>query len=123
DFGLRGKTAIVSGGASGIGRAISETLGACGVNVLLTYYASAEGAAETLAAIERCGASAKALRADLTQEDEAVRVVDAAMTQFGGIDILVANSGGLLQRSPVAECPLALWNAALAVNLTSMFLT
>lgn len=123
DFGLIGKTAIVSGGASGIGRAISETLGACGANVLLTYYTSDKEAAETVAAIERSGTRARALQADLTQEEEAGRVVDAALAQFGGIDILVANSGGLLQRSPIADCSLELWNAALAVNLTSTFLT
>jgi 3-oxoacyl-[acyl-carrier protein] reductase len=122
DFGLAGKTAIVSGGASGIGRAISESLGACGVNVLLTYYASDAGATATVAEIERAGASALALRADLTQEDEAARVSDEAVQRFGGIDILVANSGGLLQRSPIADCSLDLWNAAIAVNLTSTFL-
>jgi 3-oxoacyl-[acyl-carrier protein] reductase len=123
DLGLRGQTAIVTGGASGIGRAISEALGGCGVNVLLTYFASDEGSAETVAAIERSGARARALRADLTQEAEATRVVDAALAEFGQIDILVANSGGLLQRSAIADCPLELWNAALAVNLTSTFLT
>lgn len=122
DFGLQGKAAIVTGGASGIGRGVSEALAAAGVDVLLTYYASDEGAKETAAAIEQSGRRARALRADLTQEDGAARVVDTALNDFGKIDILVANSGGLLQRSPVAECSLELWNAALAVNLTSTFL-
>ena len=63
------------------------------------------------------------MRADLTQETEATRVVETALSEFGRIDILVANSGGLLQRSAIADCPLDLWNAALAVNLTSTFLT
>lgn len=123
DLGLKGKTAIVTGGASGIGRAISESLGACGVNVLLTYFASDAGAAETVAAIEGAGASAVAVRADLTQEDDSARITDQAVSHFGGVDILVTNSGGLLQRSPIADCSLELWNAALAVNLTSTFLT
>lgn len=122
DFGLSGQVAIVTGGGSGIGRAVSEALGSCGVNVLLTYFASDKGADETVAAIERAGARAKAMRADLTREEEVRRVVEAANDSFGRIDILVANSGGLLQRSPVADCSLELWNAALAVNLTSTFL-
>ena len=123
DFGLSGQAAIVTGGASGIGRAVSEALGRCGVNVLLTYFASDGGAAETVEAIELAGSRATAMRADLTQETEATRVVETALSEFGRIDILVANSGGLLRRSPIVDCPLDLWNAALAVNLTSTFLT
>lgn len=123
DFELSGQAAIVTGGASGIGRAVSEALGRCGVKVLLTYFASDEGAAETVEAIARAGSRARATRADLTQEADATRVVETALSEFGRIDILVANSGGLLQRRPIADCPLDLWNAALAVNLTSTFLT
>lgn len=120
---LRGEVAVVTGGASGIGRAISEALGASGARVVLTYYESEQGAAETVAAIEGAGSEAEALRADLAQDGEADRVVARAVERFGGVDLLVANSGGLLQRSPVAECPLDLWNAALAVNLTATFLS
>lgn len=122
DFDVRGQTAVVTGGASGIGRGVAEALGRNGANVLLTYYASDRGATEAVAAIEALGARAIALRADLTQEEDVERVVQTAIDAFGGIDILVANSGGLLQRSPVAECSLELWNNALAVNLTSTFL-
>ncbi len=48
DVGLSGQAAIITGGASGIGRAVSEALGRCGVNVLLRYFASDGGAAETV---------------------------------------------------------------------------
>jgi 3-oxoacyl-[acyl-carrier protein] reductase len=50
-------------------------------------------------------------------------VINLAIERFGKLDVLVANSGGLLQRSSVEECSLDLWNQALAVNLTSTFLT
>jgi len=123
DFGIQGQTAIVTGGASGIGRAISEALGACGVNVVLTYHTSEQGAVETVAAIEEAGAQAEAIQADLTREAEVERMVGRAVERFGGVDLLVANSGGLLRRSPVADCSLDLWNNALAVNLTSTFLS
>ena len=122
DLGLHGQVAVVTGGASGIGRAIAEAFGRCGAKVLLTYYLSEQGAAETVAAIEAAGSQAVAVRADVTQEDEAERVITMAVDRFGTLDVLVANAGGLLQRSRVADCPLDLWHQALAVNLTSTFL-
>lgn len=119
---LQGKVAVVTGGASGIGRAIAEAYGRCGANVVLTYFQSEQGARETVAAIEAAGGQAVALRGDLTQEAEAERAVRTAVERFGALDILVANSGGLLQRSRVVDCSLDLWQQALAINLTSTFL-
>ncbi|MGI8406399.1 MAG: SDR family NAD(P)-dependent oxidoreductase [Thermomicrobiales bacterium] len=123
NFRLDGKVAVVTGGASGIGRGISEALGQSGAKVLLTYYQSEQGAFETVAAIEKGGGQACSVQADLTDEAENDRVVQMAVERFGGLDILVANSGGLLQRSRVVECSLELWNQALAINLTSTFLS
>jgi 3-oxoacyl-[acyl-carrier protein] reductase len=120
---LQGKVAIVTGGASGIGRGISELFAANGASVVLTWYQSEAGAAETVAGIEAAGGKAVATRSDLAQPDEAQRVVDLALKTYGQLDVLVANSGGLLQRSSVADCTLELWNQALAVNLTSTFLS
>ncbi len=122
DFGLRGKIALVTGGASGIGRGISETFAQAGANVALTYLSSEAGAKEVVSAIESAGSQALALRADLSQEAEVERVVAATIERFGRIDILVANAGGLLQRSRVVDCSLELWERALAINLTSVFL-
>lgn len=122
NLSLEGQVAIVTGGASGIGRGISEAFAQCGASVVLTYYSSQQGANETVAEIERNGGRALALQADLTLEDDVAGVVNKARKHFGKIDTLVANSGGLLQRSTVADCSLELWNKALAVNLTSTFL-
>jgi 3-oxoacyl-[acyl-carrier protein] reductase len=123
DFGLTDRVAIVTGGASGIGRGISEALASCGARVLLTYFSSERGAADTVEAITAAGGQAQAMQADLTQPDAAKQVVAAAVERFGQLNILVANSGGLLRRSSVLDCPLDLWTEALAVNLTSTFLT
>jgi 3-oxoacyl-[acyl-carrier protein] reductase len=117
-----GRRVLVTGGASGIGRGIAEAFGRQGASVALTAFSSDGGAAETVAAIEAAGGRALALRADVTQEAAVARAVAAVVERFGGIDVLVTNAGGLLQRSRVAECSRALWDEALAVNLTSTFL-
>ena len=80
--------------------------------MLIAYWQSEQGAAETVAAIEATGSRAVAIRADLTQEAEVARMLDTAVVDFGRVDTLVANSGGLLQRSSVADCTLALWQEA-----------
>lgn len=120
---LRGKVAIVTGGASGIGRSISELFGAHGASVVLTWFQSDAGARQTVTAIEAGGGKATAIQADLAQPGEARRVADLATETYGQIDVLVTNSGGLIRRSSIEECSLELWNEALAVNLTSTFLS
>lgn len=122
EAGAVGQRVLVTGGASGIGRGIAEAFGRHGAQVALTYLSSDGGAAATVAAIEATGARAMAMQADLTQEADVERVVAAMVARFGGIDVLVTNAGGLLQRSRVVECSRALWDQALAVNLTSTFL-
>jgi 3-oxoacyl-[acyl-carrier protein] reductase len=120
---LQDRVVIVTGGASGIGRGISEAFAAEGAKVVITWFQSEAGANETVAAIEAAGGEAISTRSDLAEPGEANRVIDLAIERFGRLDVLVANSGGLLQRSSVEECSLDLWNKALAINLTSTFLT
>lgn len=120
---LQDRVVIVTGGASGIGRGISRAFAAEGAKVLLTWYASESGAKETVAEIVAAGGEAIETRADLTQPAEAKRVIELAVRTWGQLDVVVANSGGLLRRSSVEECPLELWHEAIAVNLTSTFLT
>lgn len=122
DAELRGKVAIVTGGASGIGRAITGALAEAGVSTVFTYWQSEQGAVQVASSIESRGGKTLAMRADLTQEVEVARMVETTVSAFGGIDILVTNSGGLLRRSSIADCSLELWNEALAINLTSTFL-
>jgi 3-oxoacyl-[acyl-carrier protein] reductase len=120
---LQDRVVIVTGGASGIGRGIAEAFAAEGAKVVITWYLSEAGACETVGGIEAAGGEAISTRADLAAPGEATRVINLAIERFGKLDVLVANSGGLLQRSSVEECSLDLWNQALAVNLTSTFLT
>lgn len=121
-LGLAGKVAIVTGGGSGIGRGIAEAFGRHGAHVVVSYMTSATGAEAAADMIRQSGGQARAIQADMTREEDAARIADTAIAEFGRIDVLVANSGGLLQRSRVSECSLDLWNRALSVNLTSTFL-
>lgn len=121
---LKGQVVIVTGGASGIGRAITEAFGREGASVVFTYFSSEQATDDIISHIEASssGAQVLALHADLTREKDVDRVIATTLQRFGRIDILVTNSGGLLQRSKVSECTRELWDQALAVNLTSTFL-
>ena len=87
------KTAVVTGGSRGLGRAICLELARCGANVVLCYAGNEAAANETVAACESLGAKAVAIRCDVSKEDEVKALMDAALKTFGRIDILVNNAG------------------------------
>jgi 3-oxoacyl-[acyl-carrier protein] reductase len=122
NLGLADKVVLVTGGGSGIGRGIAEAFGHAGAKVALTYRDSAAGAQQVADAIAGNGGESLALPADVTDERAVEEVFAAVVDRFGALDVLVANCGGLLQRSSVRDCSLELWNQAIAVNLTSTFL-
>ena len=117
---LKGKKALVTGGASGIGQAIVLALASQGADVMLTYQTS--DPASTIEAARSKGVQAIASKVDLRHESEADQVVQDTVAQLGGLDILVANAGGLVQRCRTVDMPLALWSEVMTVNLTSTFL-
>ncbi|QGZ38264.1 3-oxoacyl-[acyl-carrier protein] reductase [Pseudoduganella flava] len=119
---LQGKRALVTGGASGIGKATSLALAQAGADVVLTYWTSAAEAEETVEQIRALGRQAHAVRADLTGPEAAEQVFGEAEAAIGAIDVVFANMGGLIQRCRVADMPVALWNDAVNLNLTSTFL-
>jgi 3-oxoacyl-[acyl-carrier protein] reductase len=119
---IRGKRVLITGGASGIGRGIAVAFGRHGARVALTYFSSEEGATATVAEIDAAGGEAFAVRADVKEERDINRAVAATVERFGGVDVLVANAGGLLRRCAVVDCSRALWDEALALNLTGTFL-
>ena len=114
------KTAVVTGGSRGLGRAICLELARGGANVVLCYAGNEAAANETVAACESLGARAAAIRCDVSKEDEVKALMDAALKTFGRIDILVNNAGitkdGLMMRMSEAQ-----WDAVLNVNLKSAF--
>lgn len=120
-FRLDGKVALVTGGASGIGRAVSGVLAELGASVAVHYFNSTDAAAAVVAAVKRAGNKAVGIQADLSKPGEADRVVMATIKELGGLDILVNNAGFLVQRCPVAEMSDELFRTIMDVNLTSTF--
>ncbi len=88
---LAGKAAIITGGDSGIGRAVAVAFAKEGADVMIVYLLANKDASETKAAVEGYGRRCETVRADLRQEPEAHSVVDEAMRAFGYIDVLVNN--------------------------------
>ena len=90
---LEGKVAIVTGASKGIGAAIAKALGAAGASVVVNYASSKSGADAVVAAIAKAGGKAVAVKGDVSLAAEAKGIVDAAIEQFGRLDVLVNNSG------------------------------
>lgn len=123
---LKGKTALVTGGSRGIGRAIAERLAADGATVAITYNASSAGAVAVVASIEKAGGTAFALHADLVDAAAIPALFDAldreltARKGSKALDILVNNAGnsgwgGLSDATPEA------WDAMVAVHARAPF--
>ena len=90
---LSNKVAIVTGGASGIGRAISISLAKHGANVVINYNRSADKANALVAEIEAFGGKAVAVQADVSQYQDAEKLMQTALDTFGTLNILVNNAG------------------------------
>ena len=119
---LKGQTAIVTGGGRDIGAAAVKALAAEGANVVINYFSSAVGAEAVVADITAVGGQAIAVQGDLNDPAQVKGLVDAAVEKFGGLNILVNNSGGLVARVSIKEMTLEHWNTVMDLNLTSTFL-
>jgi NAD(P)-dependent dehydrogenase (short-subunit alcohol dehydrogenase family) len=117
---VAGKGAIVTGGASGIGEACSETLAREGASVLITDIDDLRGK-EIVARITKVGGTAHYLRHDVRDEAAWPGVIAEAEKRFGRLDIMVANAGiGIM--APIAEMTLGDWQRQQAINLDGVFL-
>lgn len=118
-FDLTGKTALVTGGNSGIGEAIGRALGLAGARVILV--ARREDALKTArAAMEGDGINADILPFDLASAENAMRCGKAALEKFGRIDILV-NAAGVNLRQPFMDVTLESWGTQIALHLSAPF--
>lgn len=118
---LAGQRALVTGGNSGIGRAIALALGAAGADVVINYVSGEEAAQAVADRIRASGARALPVQADVSREDQVEAMFTHAADALGGIDILV-NNAGLQRDAPVQAMTLEQWNTVIGVNLTGQFL-
>lgn len=122
EINLTGKTAFVTGGNIGIGRAVAISLARCGADVALTYFSHQEEGEATVKTIQEIGQKAFAFRLDATNGEQVREVVGQVAQALGGhIDILMNNAGHLVGRSPIVDMTDEHWFKTINVNLTSTF--
>jgi 3-oxoacyl-[acyl-carrier protein] reductase len=112
----------VTGSSRGIGRGIARELGRHGANVVVNYRSSAGSAEEAVAEIESEGGRAIAVQADVTDEDDVLRMREEVHDAFGHLDVLV-NNAGITQDTRFVNMTKDEWDTVLDVHLGGMFLT
>jgi NAD(P)-dependent dehydrogenase (short-subunit alcohol dehydrogenase family) len=119
-FGLGGRVAVVTGGSSGIGRAMAGALGRAGARIVVV--ARRPGPlGETVAELRQFGVQAEAVTADLGDRDAVAGVAERIVAEFGQPDVLV-NAAAVNRRPPLDELTDEDWDVTLAANLTAPFL-
>jgi NAD(P)-dependent dehydrogenase (short-subunit alcohol dehydrogenase family) len=114
-FSLQGKTAVVTGAAGGIGRWLAVGLGAAGASVLVTDV-DETGLAATRDVLTNAGIEASTLACDLSGRDAPERIVEAARTRFGNLDVLV-NNAAVNRRMPIFEMDPETWDLITTIDL------
>ncbi len=116
---LSGKTAVVTGASSGIGRAIAEALAEAGANLVLVGR-DVGRLDETVAAIRERGVEADSVVVELTDDSAPKAIVNAAVQRFGGLNVLV-NCAGIFEPQPFETQPLESFDRQMAVNVRAPF--
>ena len=118
---LFNKTALVTGGSRGIGKAIAIAFAKEGANVAINYDKDNLTAAKTVSEIEKLGVRSKAFQANTSSSLQVHEMVDSVLKEFGVIDILV-NNAGIIRRKPFLEISEEEWELVLGINLKGYFL-
>ncbi|WP_345674907.1 SDR family NAD(P)-dependent oxidoreductase [Yinghuangia aomiensis] len=120
DGEFAGKTAFVTGGASGIGLAIARGLAAAGASVVVADYHE-DAAAQAVQEIIAAGGVARSGRVDVTDAESVRAAVDAAVEAFGALHLAVNNAGIGGPSAPTGEYPVPEWDRVIATNLSGVF--
>ena len=118
---LKGKVAIVTGAATGIGQAIAMAFAREGASVTVDYIGSESSTAQTMKAIQDAGSKGIAVAADISSSADVANLISKTVEAFGRLDILV-NNAGIERKVPFVDYPLNEWQKIIAVNLTGPFL-
>ncbi|HTX41414.1 MAG TPA: glucose 1-dehydrogenase [Acidobacteriaceae bacterium] len=119
---LTGKVAVVTGASKGIGAGIAKALAAEGASVVVNYASSKAGADAVVAAIAKAGGKAVAVGGDVSKPEDAKGLIEAAVAQFGRLDILVNNSG-VYEFAPLEAITVEQFQRQFGVNVLGLLLT
>lgn len=117
---LKGKNVLVTAGAQGIGESITKHFIDSGANVSIHYFSSTDTANQLVEYATNKGQKAIAISGDLTNEADAIAVVEKTVASFGCLDILINNAGSLVARRLLGELEADFWYKVMDINLTSM---
>jgi len=120
-FNLEGKTALVTGASSGLGRSFAQTLAEAGADVVIAAR-NLERLSETEAMLRKSGAKTLKIIADMSAPADVKRMIDEAVSKFGQLHIAVNNAGLITKPARLHEMPLEDWNQVISVDLTGVFL-
>jgi len=118
---LAGKRAVITGADSGIGRAVAIAFAREGADVLISYLEEDEDARETARWVEEAERKAVLVRGDLSDPARCREVIQQAVDQLGGIDILVSNAAFQMTHEQLEDVPDEEWDYTLAVNMSAFF--
>ncbi|MGK5640250.1 SDR family oxidoreductase [Streptomyces sp. URMC 126] len=118
---LKGKAAVITGGDSGIGKAVAIAYAREGADVLISYLDEHEDARDTARLVEEAGRRAVLVHGDLARPEHCREVVAKAVEEFGRIDVLVSNAAFQMTHTTLEEIPDEEWDRTLATNLSAMF--
>ncbi len=118
---LQGRAAVITGGDSGIGRAVAIAYAREGADVLISYLNEHDDARETARLVEAEGRKAVLVAGDLADPAHCRKIIDQAVQAFGKIDILVNNAAYQMTRESLEEIPDEEWDYTFKVNITAMF--
>ncbi|MDT0343164.1 SDR family NAD(P)-dependent oxidoreductase [Streptomyces litchfieldiae] len=120
---LKGKSAVVTGGSRGIGRAVVERLARDGARVVFSYASNAAAAEDVERTVGLAGGEARGVAADFTEQGAAERLMETAMTLLGGLDILVNNAALAFTPTPFAQLTDEQFDQVMGTNARSPFHT
>lgn len=117
---LKGKNVLITAGAQGIGEAITKHFIDSGANVAIHYFSSVDKAIELQKYAHNKHQKAITFKGDLTNENDANKLVAETVTSLNGLDILINNAGSLVDRKLLSEMDTQFWHKVMDINLTSM---
>jgi NAD(P)-dependent dehydrogenase (short-subunit alcohol dehydrogenase family) len=118
---LQGKAAVITGGDSGIGRAVAIAYAREGADVLISYLNEDEDAKDTARLVENAGRRAVLVPGDVSRPQHCRDIIARAVSEFGKVDILVANAAYQMTRTSLEDIPDQEWDYTLATNVSAMF--